>query len=392
MDDIVFDGYNGDMYIQRLISDQIKNKILQSPKVVVVYGARQVGKTTLVNHLVSELPLRTLRIDAEDSRYTEVLSSKNVERLKSLLAGYQLVVIDEAQQIPEIGTTLKLIHDHIADVRVIATGSSSFDLSNKVMEPLTGRRWSYTLYPISYGELAKENNTFELDQRLDEALIYGAYPEILTTPSLEEKKEYLNRLCSSYLFKDVLQIAQVRNSLKLQQLLKLLAYQIGSQVSLNELGTRLDMNRETVTRYIDLLEKSFVIFRLSGLSRNLRNEVTKMDKIYFYDLGIRNSIIDMLKPLNDRNDVGQLWENFLISERIKRNAYSGSRASTYFWRLSTGAEIDFVEEQEGKFHGFEFKWGNKQAKPPASWGAGYPDSSFACINRNNYLSFITDIS
>lgn len=392
MDDMVFDGYNGDMYIQRLISDQIKNKILQSPKVVVVYGARQVGKTTLVNHLVSELPLRTLRIDAEDSRYTEVLSSKNVERLKSLLAGYQLVVIDEAQQIPEIGTTLKLIHDHIADVRVIATGSSSFDLSNKVMEPLTGRRWSYTLYPISYGELAKENNTFELDQRLDEALIYGAYPEILTTPSLEEKKEYLNRLCSSYLFKDVLQIAQVRNSLKLQQLLKLLAYQIGSQVSLNELGTRLDMNRETVTRYIDLLEKSFVIFRLSGLSRNLRNEVTKMDKIYFYDLGIRNSIIDMLKPLNDRNDVGQLWENFLISERIKRNAYSGSRASTYFWRLSTGAEIDFVEEQEGKFHGFEFKWGNKQAKPPASWGAGYPDSSFACINRNDYLSFITDIS
>ncbi len=389
---MVFDGYNGDMYIQRLISDQIKNKILQSPKVVVVYGARQVGKTTLVNHLVSELPLRTLRIDAEDSRYTEVLSSKNVERLKSLLAGYQLVVIDEAQQIPEIGTTLKLIHDHIADVRVIATGSSSFDLSNKIMEPLTGRHWSYTLYPISYGELAKENNTFELDQRLDEALIYGAYPEILTTPSLEEKKEYLNRLCSSYLFKDVLQIAQVRNSLKLQQLLKLLAYQIGSQVSLNELGTRLDMNRETVTRYIDLLEKSFVIFRLSGLSRNLRNEVTKMDKIYFYDLGIRNSIIDMLKPLNDRNDVGQLWENFLISERIKRNAYSGSRASTYFWRLSTGAEIDFVEEQEGKFHGFEFKWGNKQAKPPASWGAGYPDSSFACINRNNYLSFITDIS
>jgi predicted AAA+ superfamily ATPase len=379
------------MYIQRLISDQIKNKILQSPKVVVLYGARQVGKTTLVNHLVSELPYRTLRIDAEDSRYTEVLSSKNVERLKSLLAGYQLVVIDEAQQIPEIGTTLKLIHDHIADVRVIATGSSSFDLSNKVMEPLTGRHWSYTLYPISYGELAKENNTFELDQRLDNALIYGAYPEVLTIPSLEEKKEYLNRLCSSYLFKDVLQIAQVRNSLKLQQLLKLLAYQIGSQVSLNEIGTRLDMNRETVMRYIDLLEKSFVIFRLSGLNRNLRNEVTKMDKIYFYDLGIRNSIIDMLKPLQDRNDAGQLWENFLIGERIKHNAYANSHIATYFWRLSTGAEIDFVEEKEGKYYGYEFKWGNKQAKPPASWQTGYPDSSFACINRNNYLSFITDI-
>lgn len=379
------------MYIQRLISDQIKNKILQSSKVVVMYGARQVGKTTLVDHLVNELPLRTLRIDAEDARYTEVLSSKNVDRLKALLAGYQLVVIDEAQQIPEIGTTLKLIHDHIPEVRVIATGSSSFDLSNKVMEPLTGRHWSYTLYPISFGELAKENNAFELDQRLDDALIYGSYPETIVIPSLEEKKEYLNRLCSSYLFKDVLQIAQVRNSLKLRQLLKLLAYQIGNQVSLNEIGTRLDMNRDTVARYIDLLEKSFVVFRLSGLSRNLRNEVTKMDKIYFYDLGIRNSIIDTLKLLNDRNDAGRLWENFLISERIKHNAYANNHGSTYFWRLSTGAEIDFVEEKESQFHGYEFKWGDKQGKPPASWQTGYPDSTYKTINKNNYLSFITDI-
>lgn len=379
------------MYIQRLISEQIKKNILQSPKIVVMYGARQVGKTTLVNHLVEELPLRALRIDAEDARYSEVLASKNVERLKSLVAGYKLVVIDEAQQIPEIGTTLKLIHDHIPDVRVIATGSSSFDLSNKVMEPLTGRHWSYTLYPISYGELAKEKNPFELDQGLDDALVYGTYPETLSISSLDEKKEYLNRLCSSYLFKDVLQIAQVRNSLKLRQLLKLLAYQIGNQVSINELGTRLDMNRDTVARYIDLLEKSFVVFRLGGLSRNLRNEVTKMDKIYFYDLGIRNSIIDMLRPLSDRNDAGQLWENFLISERVKHNAYSNRQASSYFWRLNTGAEIDFVEETEGKYHGYEIKWGNKQVKPPASWQAGYPNSTHATINKNNYLSFITDI-
>jgi predicted AAA+ superfamily ATPase len=379
------------MYIYRLISEQIKDKILHSSKVVVIYGARQVGKTTLVNHLVSELPLKALRIDAEDARYTEVLSEKHVERLKSLLAGYELVVIDEAQQIPDIGTTLKLIHDHIPDVRVIATGSSSFDLSNKVMEPLTGRHWSYSLYPISYGELARENNPFELDTRLDQALVYGLYPEIISTPSLEDKKEYLNRLCSSYLFKDVLQIAQVRNSLKLRQLLKLLAYQIGNQVSLNELGMRLDMNRDTVMRYIGLLEKSFVVFRLGGLSRNLRNEVTKMDKIYFYDLGIRNSIIDMLRPLNDRNDTGQLWENFLISERIKHNAYANQEVSSYFWRLSTGAEIDFVEETENRYHGYEFKWGDKQVKPPASWQAGYPDSTYTTINKNSYLSFITDI-
>lgn len=379
------------MYIQRLISDQIKSKILQSSKIVVMYGARQVGKTTLVNHLVDELPLRVLRIDAEDARYTEVLSSRNVERLKALLAGYQLVVIDEAQQIPEIGTTLKLIHDHIPDVRLIATGSSSFDLSNRVMEPLTGRHWAYTLYPISYGELANENNAFELDQRLDDALVYGMYPETIAIPSLEEKKEYLNRLCSSYLFKDVLQIAQVRNSLKLRQLLKLLAYQTGNQVSLSELATRLDMGKDTVARYIDLLEKSFVVFRLGGLSRNLRNEVTKMDKIYFYDLGIRNSMIDMLKPLNDRNDVGQLWENFLISERIKHNTYVNDRVATYFWRLSTGAEIDFVEEKDGEYHGYEFKWGNKQAKPPVSWQTGYPNSTYMTINKSNYLSFITNI-
>lgn len=378
------------MFIPRLISDQVKSKILQSSKVVVIYGARQVGKTTLVNHIVYDLPLRALRIDAEDARYTEVLSSKNVERLRALVAGYRLMVIDEAQQIPEIGTTLKLIHDHIPDLRVIATGSSSFDLSNKLMEPLTGRHWAFTLYPISFGELAKTNNPFELNQRVENALVYGQYPETLATISLEEKQEYLNRLCSSYLFKDVLQVAQIRNSLKLRQLLKLLAYQIGNQVSLSELATRLDMSKDTVSRYIDLLEKSFVVFRLGGLSRNLRNEATKMDKIYFYDLGIRNSIIDTLKPLHDRNDVGQLWENFLISERIKHTAYSNIHASPYFWRLSTGAEIDFVEEREGRYHGYEFKWGDKQAKSPASWQAGYPDSAFMTINRSNYLSFITD--
>jgi predicted AAA+ superfamily ATPase len=378
------------MYIERLIFDQIRRKIIQSPKVVIIYGARQVGKTTLVNKLVNDISVKTLRIDAEDSRYTEVLSSKNIEHLKSLLAGYKLVVIDEAQQIPDIGTTLKLIHDHISEVKVIATGSSSFDLSNKVMEPLTGRHWAYTLFPISYGELALDNNAFELGQKLENNLVYGSYPETISILSLEEKKEYLNNLCSSYLFKDILQIAQVRNSLKLQQLLKMLAYQIGSQVSLNEIGTKLDMNRDTVIRYIDLLEKSFVVFRLGGLSRNLRNEVTKMDKIYFYDLGIRNSIIDMLKPLNDRNDVGQLWENFLIIERMKHNAYSNIHTSNYFWRLSTGAEIDFVEEKESKYYGYEFKWGDKQVKVPASWLAGYPDATHTTINRNNYLSFITN--
>jgi len=377
------------MYIPRLITDQIKNRILNSSKVVIVYGARQVGKTTLLNRIVDELPLKTLRIDAEDASYTEALSSKNTQRLKSLVAGYELVVIDEAQQIPEIGTTLKLMHDHIQDVKVVATGSSSFDLSSKVAEPLTGRHFSFTLYPISCGELATQHNAFELDQRVDDLLVYGSYPEILSVQSLDEKREYLNQLASSYLFRDVLQVAQIRNSLKLTQLIKLLAYQIGSQVSLSELGTRLDMSKDTVARYIDLLEKSFVVFRLSGLSRNMRNEVTRMDKIYFYDLGVRNSVIDALKPIHDRNDAGQLWENFIISERVKHNAYQNNPTSHYFWRLTTGAEIDFVEEKDGKFNAYEIKLREKQVKPPASWLDGYPDSEFATINRENYLSFIS---
>ncbi len=377
------------MYIPRLLTRQIKDHILTTSKVVIVYGARQVGKTTLLNHIVDDLPLKTLRIDADDARYTEVLSSRNTQKLKSLVAGYELVVIDEAQQIPEIGTTLKLMHDHIQEVKVVATGSSSFDLSNKIMEPLTGRHFSYTLYPISCGELAAQSNAFELNQRVDDLLVYGSYPEILSVQSLEEKKEYLNQLVSSYLFRDVLQIAQVRNSLKLIQLIKLLAHQIGSQVSLNELGTRLDMSKDTVARYIDLLEKSFVVFRLGGLSRNMRNEVTRMDKIYFYDLGVRNSVIDMLKPLHDRNDTGQLWENFIISERIKHNAYQNNSASRYFWRLTTGAEIDYVEERDGKFQANEIKLREKQSKPPSSWLEGYPGSSFTTINRENYLSFIT---
>lgn len=378
------------MYIPRLITGQIKNHILNTSKVVVIYGARQVGKTTLLNHIVEESRLRTLRVDADDARFTEILSSKNTERLKSLLAGYDLVVIDEAQQIPDIGTTLKLMHDHIQSVKVVATGSSSFDLSNKVVEPLTGRHFSHILYPISVEELAAQDTAFEVDQRMNDLLVYGAYPEILSIQSPAEKREYLNQLASSYLFRDVLRVAQVRNSLKLLQLLKLLAYQIGSQVSLSEIGTRLDMSKDTVARYIDLLEKSFVVFRLGGLSRSMRNEVTRMDKIYFYDLGVRNSVIDMLKPIQDRNDAGLLWENFIISERVKRNAYRNNPVSRYFWRLTTGAEIDYVEEKDGRFHACEIKLHEKQGRPPASWLEGYPDSSYTTINRGNYLSFITD--
>ncbi|GAB4502651.1 MAG: ATP-binding protein [Anaerolineales bacterium] len=379
------------MYISRLLAETIRAKILTSTKVVVLYGPRQVGKTTLFKRLAQELGLKTLYLDAEDARYLEVLSSKNVELLRSLTAGYELLVIDEAQHIPDIGITLKLMHDHLPELRLLVSGSSSFELSNNITEPLTGRHWSFTLYPLSYAELALEKNPFELNQALENVLVYGSYPETFSTPSAAEKREYLHLLSSSYLFKDVLQIVQVRNSLKLRQMLKLLAYQIGSQVSMAELANRLDMGKETVARYIDLMEKSFVLFRLGGLSRNLRNEVTKMDKIYFYDLGIRNALIDSFLPLSERNDLGQLWENFLIAERLKRNAYLGKNASAYFWRLSTGAEVDYVEEREGRFSAYEFKWSEKQsARMPASWQNAYPASQYQAINRSNYLPFICE--
>jgi len=379
------------MYIPRLLANSIRAKISASNKIVILYGPRQVGKTTLARQLAQELNLKTLYLDAEDARYLNVLSSKNVELLRSLVAGYQLVILDEAQHIPEIGITLKLIHDHIPEVRLLVSGSSSFELSNTVTEPLTGRHWSFTLYPIAYAELSPEKNPFELNQGLENVLVYGSYPEVFSIASLAEKREYLHLLSSAYLFKDVLQIVQVRNSLKLRQMLQLLAYQVGSQVSVAELANRLDMGKETVARYIDLMEKAFVLFRVRGLGRNLRNEVTKMDKIYFYDLGIRNAMIDSFLPLSERNDLGQLWENFLIAERMKRNAYAAQNPSCYFWRLSTGAAIDYIEERENHFSAYEFKWSEKQtARVPASWQNTYPESRYTVINRANYLSFICE--
>lgn len=377
------------MYIERSITPHISQRLISSSKIIILYGPRQVGKTTLINHILEKQSFRTLKIDADEQKYTDILSKKDVNALQSLTSGYSLLVIDEAQQIENIGTTLKLIHDHIPQIKVIITGSSSLDLSNKVSEALTGRHIPFELFPISYDELRRRDNVFELNTQLEERLIYGSYPEIFSIHSFEERKEYLRNMCTSYLFKDILQISHIRNSAKLKDLLKLLAFQIGNEVSLSELGTQLGMSKDTVASYIDLLEKSYVVFRLHGLSRNLRNEVSKMDKIYFYDLGIRNSIIGMIKPINERNDVGQLWENFLIVERLKYNTYQQNYNSTYFWRLHTGAEIDYVEENEGFMHAYEFKWGKKGSKCPEKWSQTYIGSTYEAVNQDNYHSFIT---
>lgn len=376
------------MYIPRSLTTIIRQKLTSSPKGVVIYGARQVGKTTMVDHIIESLDLRTLRVNGDQTRHIDILSSRDLRKIMSLVEGYQLIFIDEAQRIPEIGVSLKIIIDSIPALKVIVTGSSSLDLASKVSEPLTGRVWSYHLYPIAFSELSELHNRVELDADLEDRLIYGSYPEIFSLIGHSQKREYLQNLCDAYLYRELIEFGEVKNSSKIRALLKLLAFQVGSLVSLTEIGGALGMSKDTVSRYIDLLEKSFIIYRLKGLHRNLRKEITKMDKVYFYDNGIRNALIDNLKPLNDRDDWGKLWENMLITERIKTNEYMQRYFSKYFWRTHTGAELDFVEERDGLLAGFEFKWGRKIAPAPQSWKTVYPHAIYTCINRDSYFDFI----
>lgn len=378
------------MLIERLHKKNIQYEIGQSNKVLVLYGARQVGKTTLVREALREFSGKVLEINADMAPFVEALSSRNLDQLKGMVQGYDLLFIDEAQRIPDIGINLKILHDQIPNLRIIATGSSSLDLANRVKEPLTGRTWTFHLYPISVEEWAKYKgaNDFEMGLKLDECLIYGLYPEVLGIENYGRKERYLQELTQSYLYKDILTLANVRYPEKLRQLLKLLAWQVGSLVSVNELANTLQINRDAVNHYLDLLEKSFVIFRLSGFSRNLRKEMTKMDKIYFYDLGVRNALIENFNSLATRQDTGPLWENFLISERLKTAHYHFHFANRFFWRTQTGSELDLVEERGGQLHGFEFKWGQKASSAPKAWIENYPDASFQCINRDNFMSFV----
>ena len=374
--------------IKRLIEPDITKHLLSDHQVIIVYGPRRVGKTTLINHILDSIPLKSLRINAEEPRYAQDLSSRDVARLTALVGGYDLVFIDEAQHIENAGLVLKLIHDHIPQVKVIASGSSSFDLSQRVTEPLTGRKWTYTLLPISYQELAAQYNQYELGQQLAERLVWGSYPDIFNYSSLQSRRKYLTELSTDYLYRDVIQLTDIRNANKIRDLLRLLSYQVGSEVSLQEIGSQLDMSKDTVARYIDLLEKSFVLFRLTGYSHNLRKEVSKMNKYYFYDLGVRNILIDDVKTLDLRNDVGQLWENFLIIERLKKNLYAQSLSHPYFWRVYTGGEIDYVETYQKELRGFEFKYAKRHVASPPSWHATYPEATYSIIHQENFLDFV----
>lgn len=369
--------------IAPLLEADIRDK---SHKIIILYGPRQVGKTTLIKSLLAD-NADTLYINADQLIYNDVLSSRDLKKMQELIGSKKILCIDEAQNIPDIGINLKILHDEMPDLKIIVTGSSSFELANRVQEPLTGRTKTYSLFPISSQEIIEYSSIFDLKNQLDTLLIYGMYPEILLTTGSAEKIDRLNELTSAYLYKDILHLSGIKYADKIRKLLQTLAFQIGQPVSIHEIGKALEMSHETVVRYIDLLEKGFVLFRLSGYSNNLRKEITKMDKIYFYDLGMRNNLINNFNPLSIRNDVGQLWENFLVVERLKRNSYQRNRVNTYFWRTYNGAELDYVEEANGQLDGFEMKWG-KPAKAPASWIATYPNAHYTCINKENFLEFI----
>lgn len=374
--------------INRLILKPILDKLTKSNKIVIIYGARQVGKTILSNQIIARLGIKVLKINADEKKYHDILSSRDLDKMKSLVSGYDLLFLDEAQRIENIGINLKILADGAKDLKIIVTGSSSFELSNKIKEPLTGRTWTYNLYPLSFLELSQTYNDFELKSQLNNFLIYGGYPEVFTTENIKNKKRLLEEISNSYLYKDILELENIKKSEKIYKLLKLLAFQIGQEVSVNELAVSVELSHEKVRKYLDLMEKSFIIFRLPALSKNPRKEIAKKDKIYFYDLGVRNVVIDNFNSLDDRNDQGALFENFLVSERIKKNKYQGISVSCYFWRAYTGSEVDYVEEAAGMFSGYEFKYGKGKPKQPQKFFETYNRPSFKLINKDNYLEFV----
>lgn len=375
------------MYIPRIYNNL--GDFTRHNKVLIIFGPRQVGKTTLIRHYLAENNLKA-RFETGDNYQTrEILSSLDLARLKEYIAGYDYLIVDEAQRVPEIGLALKLLVDHVPDLKIMVTGSSSFELAGQVGEPLTGRKITLTLYPISQLEMLAFENPFDLKAKRDQFLIYGSYPEIVTAENDKIRKQYITEMANSYLLKDVLELEKVKNPRLLMDLLKLLAFQVGQLVSHSELGQKLGIDAKTVARYLDLLEKSFVIYELRGYSRNLRNEISKKNKYYFYDTGVRNALIANFNNINSRDDVGQLWENWLVIERIKRQTYQQNITNFYFWRTWEQHEIDFVEERDGALFGFEFKWNSKaKVKEPTDWKETYPEASFQVINTDNYIDFV----
>ncbi len=373
------------MAINRIISDIVTKKLFQG-KAIILIGARQVGKTTLLKELFSGKE-NVLWLNGDDLETRTLMENITVERYRSMLGGIRILIIDEAQRITDIGLKCKLVTDNFPDIQLIVTGSSSLDLANKVNEPLTGRKWEYRLFPLSYSELATHFGALQEWKKLPLRLIYGSYPDVVCHPGSE--KEILNNLTESYLYKDILIWERIKRPDKIVRLLQALAYQVGSEVSTNELSQMVELDRSTVDKYINLLEEAQVIFRLGTYSRNLRTEIKSGRKIYFNDNGIRNALIGNFTDIDSRADVGALWENYMVSELRKKNAYTLSYAMPYFWRTTQQQEIDYVEDCDGKLTAYEFKWNpTKKAKVIKSFLSAYPNTEIHTIHRENYMDYL----
>ena len=372
--------------IPRYIKKEILGSLLKPNTVVGIFGARRTGKTFLMQEIEKELGEKVLMVQGENLDVSEVLSSQRLNQLKRFTEGVSYLFIDEAQKIPNIGINLKLMTDTIPGLHILVSGSSSFDLRKNIGEPLTGRSHFFHLYPVAQMEL--EENFLQTKENLELRLVYGGYPQVITASSSKEQTAILSSIRDGYLLKDILELDNQKDSLFVFNLLRLIAFQIGYDISFSELASKLNVNKKTVMRYLELLEKCYVIFSLHGFSRNLRNEYTKSPRYYFWDNGIRNVLISNFNSLNLRDDIGKLWENYCISERLKKNHYRQQMVNHYFWRTYDQKEIDLIEEAGGNLTGFEFKWTESKTKVPKHFLNSYDHSEFKVINRENYLDFI----
>ena len=372
--------------IRRELENSLKNKLFKG-KVIILYGPRQCGKTTLINNILKDINKKVLFLDGEEYNVRQQLENPSSEKLKLISFNSEIIFIDEAQKIPDIGSVLKLFHDKIPDVQVIATGSSAFELAGKTSEPLTGRKFEYTLLPLSFGEMLKHTNFIEENSKLETRLIYGSYPEVINNPS--DSKELIKLIAKSYLYKDLFSLEKINSPDLFEKIVFALAMQIGSEVSYKEIAVTVGANHLTVSKYISLLEKAYVVFKLPAYNRNLRNEIRKGKKYYFYDNGIRNAVINNFNILEKRSDVGALWENYLVSERKKFLLFHGLDRSSYFWRNLQKQEVDYLEEENGEISAYEFKWSPREkARFILSFVDNYRiDTSL--INSQNYYKFLT---
>lgn len=373
--------------IRRFLQDRIEDR-LEPGKAILIFGARRVGKTVMMRDIVKSHRGNALWLNGEDYDTLLLLENRSSANYRRILDGVDLLAIDEAQNVPDIGKVLKLIVDEVPGVKVLASGSSSFDLLNKAGEPLVGRSSQFMLMPFSQKEIVSKESAAMTRANLEERLIYGSYPEVVILEGSKRKADYLREVAGAYLLKDILSIDGLRNSGKMRDLLRLVSFQMGNVVSYDELGKQLGMSRNTVEKYMDLLEKAFVLFRLESFSRNHRKEMRKAGKWYFLDNGIRNAVIGSFSPLALRNDAGQLWENYIIGERRKAAINGGRTKSFYFWRTYDGQEVDLVEEEDGGITALELKWGKKRPSAPTAFTQTYPDADFHIVSPENYLDYI----